>query len=172
MNRRNMYGLGSVSVQEAQARQELASRVVQLTAKAAEYIDYLLANEVTLLSAINRGIVFIPTALEARDSLKRAKKDLFEKFRPIALAAIEDPTRNLADIQDAVEGYLNSLEQQYRIVLQINDNHGLTGMVKQAFADIQVALSKGADILNPTKSWVPWALGAGAALTLIVLLRR
>jgi hypothetical protein len=169
MTYQKIPSLGTLSSAQAAAREKLSQEVVLATSKVAERIDYLLSNEVTLLSAMTRGLIFAGTVHQARESLKRAKEDLFQKFRPIALAAIEDPNRNLSEIKSSIEGYLYSLEQQLKIVLQINENQNFTGAISKAFDDAQTMFE---EKLDPTKSWIPWALGAGAVITLAVLLRR
>ena len=150
-------------------RKALAAEVVTLTAKAADRIDYLLANEASLLSVINRGFIFVPTAYQARQFLIRARKELFEKFRPIAISAIEDPTRDLAEIRSAIVGYLNSLEQQFKLTIQISENQTFSKALENAFdkwsKEAQAAL-------DPTKSIVPWVVGGFGSLALLILLKK
>jgi hypothetical protein len=163
------HGIGALSPSQSAARQELSKKVVALCAKASERIDYLLDNEASLLSVITRFPAFIQNAYKARESLKKAKEELYQKFLPIALAAIEDPNRNLAEVKSSIEGYLYSLEQQLKVVIEISENQTFTGAVAQAFEDAKEEVREGMD---PTKSLIPWVIGAGAVVTLAILLRR
>jgi len=158
--------MGAVSQSD---RRALAAEVVSLTQKAAARIDYLLANEASLFSVMNRGLIFVPTAYQARQSLIRARKELFEKFRPIALTAIEDPTRNLAEVRSAIFGYLNSLEQQFKITIQISENQTLSKALENTF-DKWAKEAK--EALDPMKSFLPWVLGGFGSLALLILLKK
>lgn len=166
------------ALREQEARRQLAAEVVKLTQKAAERIDYILSNEASLWSMMNTGLIWLPTVAEARQSLIRARKELFEKFRPIALAAIEDPSRNLSEIKTSIEGYLYSLEQQLKIVIQISESHNLTGAISAQFDRMISWVSEAAgkvsksvqEAIDPTKSLLPWALAG--AVGLLILIKR
>ena len=150
-------------------RTALAAKVVTLTSQAAARIDHLLANEASLLSVMNRGLIFVPTAYQARQSLIRARKELFEKFRPIALSAIEDPTRNLAEVRSVIVGYLNSLEQQFKITIQISESQTFSKALENAF---DVWAEAAGEALDPTKSIVPWIVGGFGSLALLYLIKK
>ena len=163
---------------EQEARRQLAAEVVKLTQKASERIDYLLNNEASLLEVISRFPLFVPNAYAARQSLIRARKDLFEKFRPIALSAIEDPSRNLVEVRDSVTGYLYNLEQQLKVVLQISDSQTLSSSIEAQFnrtirwiSDKAKKVSESVEkALDPAKSTLPWALAG--AVGLLILIKR
>lgn len=162
-------GLGALTSAQQAERRALAAQVVTLTQKAAERIDYLLANQASLRSVMNRGLIFVPSAYEARQSLIRARKELFEKFRPIALAAIEDPSRNLPEILSSIKGYLYSLEQQQKIVIQVSETQNLSAAIEAKFKEVSKQVE---EALDPTKSLIPWIAGGFGLVALVILIKK
>ena len=162
-------GLGALTPAQQEARRALAAEVVTMTQKAAERIDYLLSNQASLRAVMNRGLIFVPSVYEARQSLIRARKELFEKFRPIALSAIEDPSRNLAEILSSIKGYLYSLEQQQKIVIQISETQNLSSAI---VAQFEKTAKQVEEALDPTKSLIPWIAGGFGLVALLVLIKK
>jgi hypothetical protein len=130
-------------------REMYAMAISVLVAQWNKEIDKVLNGSLSLTSVVNRGLIFVPRAWDARQTMLRAKKELNEKFMPLALNAVRDRSRFLKDAKESVRGYIDQLNQQYHLSLKIVDEQAFVPAMKQA-AD---------DMTNPKKwEWWQWGL--------------
>lgn len=117
-------------------REMYAMTISVLVAQWNKEIDKVLSGKLSVFDVVNRGLIFIPRAWDARQTMIRAKKELNEKFMPLALNAVRDRNRFLKDAKNAVRGYLDQLNQQYHLSLKIVDEAALLPAMKRAADDI------------------------------------
>lgn len=98
-------------------RNAYARVVSKATVEAANDLQAVLNNKLSLMSVLNRPLFSIPATLKQRRFLERAIFQLKGEFLPAALAAINDYARPMPEIKQTIEGYLETIYKQIDVAL-------------------------------------------------------
>lgn len=115
-------------------------------------------------STLFKNIWAIPLSLQNRSMVVRSKDQLTQQFLPAAQSALRDYDRDYFEIQDTIEGYLDSLAHQFQGNLTVAGLATVRETFKRALEAGKLMIKEGAqaaaslfkDAVDVATSGLPW----------------
>ncbi len=149
---RGGWALGAAGPTDDDVRRELyAAAVSEAVFNWQKQIDQALSGALSVASVVNRGLIFIPNAADARGFMLEAKRQL-GLFLPAATNAIRDRSRDLGEVKDSIDGFLANLHEMFGLSIDVANTQSFSSVIKDLVPP-----------KNPTKN-VPWYVFAGVGL--------